>query len=115
LAQDMVRAALTVLGAGVSATFLWLWSEKATPLALAMTFSWAGATALVGSWLAADLAGGPVMPAHPTALGALALYLTGTLLHLQAIRQAFGLGDVALLSVLGGAVAAAALALAVMG
>lgn len=114
VAQDVARVALVLLGGGIAAIFLWLWHERATPLALAMTFSWAGATAAMGWWLATDLAAGARV-AQPVLLGFLAVYLTGTLLHLQAIRDAFGLGRVALVSVIGGAAAASVVVLAMLG
>ena len=115
-AQDIARAAIVLLGLTLSGTFLWLWREKATPLALAMTFSWAGASALLGWWVVYDLWAAPAwMAAHPVLLAILGVYLTGTLLHLQAVRAAFGLGQVALVGLMGGALAAAVMGLAVLG
>lgn len=115
-AQDLARAALVAMAATLAGTFLWLWREKATPLALAMTFSWAGASALLGWRVAQDMLGHPAwMVESPLLLGVLGVYLTGTLLHVEAIRRAFGLGQVALVFVLGGTLGAAMLVLAVLG
>ncbi|MCO6382506.1 MAG: hypothetical protein JXQ91_00935 [Vannielia sp.] len=115
-AMDLARAALVAMAATLSGTFLWLWREKATPLALAMTFSWAGASALLGWRVAQDVLGHPAwMVESPLLLGVLGVYLTGTLLHVEAIRQAFGLGHVALVVLLGGTLGGAVLVLGVLG
>ncbi len=114
-AQDVARAALAAMAATLSGTFLWLWREKATPLALAMTFSWAGASALMGWRVMQDVLGQPAwMLENPLLLGVLGVYLTGTLLHVEAIRRAFGLGQVALVFLLGGTLGAAVLVLSVV-
>ncbi|SIN86879.1 hypothetical protein [Vannielia litorea] len=115
-AQELARVALVAMAATLAGTFLWLWREKATPLALAMTFSWAGASALMGWRLVQDLLGHPLwMGESPMLLGVLGVYLTGTLLHVEAIRRAFGLGQVALVFLLGGTLGAAVLVLGVLG
>lgn len=115
IAQDVARAALAAMAATLAGTFLWLWREKATPLALAMTFSWAGASALMGWRVMQDVLGQPAwMLENPLLLGVLGVYLTGTLLHVEAIRRAFGLGQVALVFLLGGTLGAAVLVLGML-
>ncbi|MBS8228375.1 hypothetical protein [Vannielia litorea] len=114
-AQDVARAALATMAATLSGTFLWLWREKATPLALAMTFSWAGASTLMGWRVMQDVLGQPAwMGESPMLLGVLGVYLTGTLLHVEAIRRAFGLGQVALVFLLGGTLGGSVLVLSVL-
>ncbi|QDC09309.1 hypothetical protein FHY55_08665 [Oceanicola sp. D3] len=114
-AQDLARAALATMAATLAGTFLWLWREKATPLALAMTFSWAGASALMGWRVAQDVLGRPAwMEESPMLLGVLGVYLTGTLLHVEAIRRAFGLGQVALVFLLGGTLGTVVLVLSLL-
>ena len=67
-----------IMGGVISLTFAWLWWVRATPLALGMVLSWAGASTLLwgfggrGEW----------------ALMALAVYLTGAVVHLRVIAIA---------------------------
>ena len=67
-----------IMGAVISMTFAWLWWVRATPLALGMVLSWAGASVLLwgfagrGEW----------------ALMALAVYLAGAGVHLRVIAGA---------------------------
>ena len=46
----LAYGALTLMAAMISLTFLWLWARRATPLALGMSFSWAGAASVLGWW-----------------------------------------------------------------
>ena len=39
--------AMTLMAAMISLTFLWLWARRATPLALGMSLSWAGASSVM--------------------------------------------------------------------
>lgn len=61
----------------LSGAFVWLWLERATPLALGLALAWAGSGALLAGW-----------PATGAALGAhvfAALYGAGAVLHLRVV------------------------------
>ena len=47
---QIAYGALTLMAAMISLTFLWLWARRATPLALGMSLSWAGASSVMGWW-----------------------------------------------------------------
>ena len=47
---DIGYGAFTLMAAMISATFLWLWVRRATPLAMGMAFGWAGAASVMGWW-----------------------------------------------------------------
>ncbi|RVV99266.1 hypothetical protein EKE94_00780 [Mesobaculum littorinae] len=86
--------AMTPLAAAIAATFLWLWRERATPLALGMAFSWAGAAGLCLWWARVGAAPGPLpgQAVPPAVFACLALYLTGALLHFAVIRSSLPSG-----------------------
>ena len=50
LAYQMAYGAISAMAVLISATFFWLWWQRATPLALGMGFSWAGAGMVMGYW-----------------------------------------------------------------
>lgn len=75
--------ALAAMGALISATFLWLWWVRATPLALGMVLSWAGAAAMAGG-----LAGSASWPG----LAALPPIFGGAILHFGVMRRSMDLG-----------------------
>jgi hypothetical protein len=75
----------------ISATFLWLWGERATPLALGMSFSWLGTGLFAGGFWVVDLLGLPVgLRSEDTALVVLAVCIVGALLHFAVIHRSFG-------------------------
>ncbi len=90
------RASLTILSGAlalmalmIAATFLWLWIERATPLALGMAHGWLGAGLIAGGWWLSQLTGfGPWPPAGLVA--ALALPVVGAVLHFAVIHRSFG-------------------------
>jgi len=98
------RGVLAMLSVLIAASFLWLWQQRATPLALGMAYAWSGLALLIG----AGWAGMPeAVPAAATWIAAMALLLTGAVLHLAAIQASFGLRGGAFLVPLAGALALA--------
>jgi hypothetical protein len=49
-AYEISYGAFTLMAAMVSLTFLWVWMQRATPLAVGMSFGWAGAASVMGWW-----------------------------------------------------------------
>ena len=83
--------AFTLMAVLVSATFLWLWVKRATPLAMGMFFGWAGAAGVMGWWWSFNLLGHPVwMVANPELFLLLSAYFVGAVLHFKVIWQSFG-------------------------
>ena len=76
LAAMRGAAALALPLAGA---FVWLWLERATPLALGLALSWAGSGALLGMCLVTQ----PATGAHLFT----ALYGAGAILHLRVVAQ----------------------------
>jgi len=88
---EIAYGAIAIMSLMISATFLWLWGERATPLALGMSFSWLGAGLFAGGFWLVDLVGlsAPVW-SEDTALLVLAVYIVGALLHFAVIHRSFG-------------------------
>lgn len=87
-AARLAYASLTVLAAAIGATFLWLWRERATPLALGMAFSWLGAASIAAWWNhARGLENAEWMRGNPVLFVCLALYMTGAILHFAVISR----------------------------
>ena len=86
-----VFGAIAAMSLMISATFLWLWRERATPLALAMSFSWLGAGLSSGWWWIYDLRGRPAWDYRDDgALAVLGLFVVGAVLHFAVIHRSFG-------------------------
>lgn len=84
--------AFSLMAAFMAATFFWLWTRRATPLALGMAFSWAGAASVMGWWWVLNLADIPDwMLTNPVLLDFLAIYFVGVVMHFQVIGRSFGL------------------------
>lgn len=112
VAAQLAYAGLTALALAIAGTFLWLWRERATPLALGMAFSWAGAASVTGWWSwARTLDHGEWMRGHPALFFCLALYMTGAILHFAVIGRS--LDRTARDGLILGTAVAAALAIAV--
>jgi len=94
----VIAGAMALMALMIAATFLWLWFERTTPLALGMVFSWAGAAVFISWWWGGALMGG-LGPGWPSAIGALTqgLFLVGAVLHFAVIHRSFGLQGVAFL------------------
>ena len=87
----LAYGALTLMAAMISLTFLWLWARRATPLALGMSCSWAGAASVLGWWWVFRLLDQPRAMLENQALFLfLSLYFAGALLHFAVIQRSFG-------------------------
>lgn len=83
--------AIALMALMIAATFLWLWFERATPLALGMAYSWSGIGLVTGWWWLFNLMGQPVWATdHPGLFAVLALYVVGAVLHFSVIHRSFG-------------------------
>ena len=83
--------AFTLMAAMISLTFLWLWAKRATPLAIGMSFGWAGAASVMGWWWSFNVLQQPAwMAKHPVLLVFLSAYFVGAVLHFQVIGRSFG-------------------------
>ncbi|OIP82994.1 MAG: hypothetical protein AUK37_08105 [Rhodobacterales bacterium CG2_30_65_12] len=87
----VANGAMALMALMIAATFLWLWFERATPLALGMVYSWAGAALFIGGGWALALSGQAAWPAFAhVAVLVQGLYLVGALLHFAVIHRSFG-------------------------
>ena len=88
LAYQMAYGAISAMAVLISATFFWLWWQRATPLALGMGFSWAGAGMVMGYWWVHNLLDRPDwMDENPILFVFLAAYIVGAILHFRVIAQ----------------------------
>ncbi len=88
---ELGYGAFTLMAAMISLTFLWLWAARATPLALGMAFSWAGAASVMGWWWVYNLLNRPdMMTENEVLLVFLSLYFVGAILHFAVIQRSFG-------------------------
>lgn len=91
--------AITLMGLMIALTFLWLYLQRATPLALGMAYSWCGASLVLGWWWIYALLGAPeAMTASALHFAPLAVYLSGAVLHFSVIHRSFGLHGAAFLA-----------------
>lgn len=103
---EVAYGAITLMAGMIAATFLWLFVVRATPLALGMAYSWAGAGAVMGWWWFFNLSGQPDwLRASPVLFAFLPLYFVGAVLHFAVIHRSFGLHGLAFLVPVLGAVA----------
>jgi len=78
--------AFSIMAAMISLTFLWLWASKDTPLALGMSYSWAGAASVMGWWWVFTVFGQPVqMEQSQVFFVFLSLYFVGAIMHFSVI------------------------------
>ena len=88
-AYQVGYGAIAIMGWGISVTFLWLWWVRATPLALGMAFSWAGAACVMGWWWVYNLLDHPeLMQQNPGLFVFLSLYIVGATMHFRVIEDA---------------------------
>ena len=88
---QIAYGALSLMAAMICLTFLWLWAQRATPLALGMSFSWAGAASVLAWWWIYNLLGHPgAMYESRVLFGFLALYFAGAFLHFSVIQRSIG-------------------------
>lgn len=97
--------AITLMGLMIALTFLWLYIQRATPLALGMAYSWCGASLVLGWWWLYVMLGKPeAMALNALLFAPLALYLSGAILHFSVIHRSFGWHGAAFLAPVLGAV-----------
>ena len=95
---EVAYGAITLMAGMIAATFLWLFVVRATPLALGMAYSWAGAGCVMGWWWVYNLAGQPEWLAQsPVLVAFLPFYFVGAVLHFAVIHRSFGLHGLAFL------------------
>ncbi len=95
---EVAYGAITLMAGMIAATFLWLFIVRATPLALGMAYSWAGAGCVMGWWWVYNLAGQPVwLTDSPLLFAFLPFYFVGAVLHFAVIHRSFGLHGLAFL------------------
>lgn len=98
--------AITLMGMMISLTFMWLYVQRATPLALGMAYSWSGASLVLGWWWVFAVTGEPaVMEGSSLHFAPLALYWSGAILHFGVISRSFGLHGAVFLGPVAAAVA----------
>lgn len=101
--------AITMMSMMISATFLWLYVQRATPLALGMAYSWSGAGMVMGWWWLYAVLGRPLWVLDsPVLFNFLSLYFVGAVLHFSVIHRSFGWHGSAFLLPIIGAVALSA-------
>lgn len=102
---QVAYGAITLMAMMIAATFLWLFVVQATPLALGMAYSWAGAGFVMGWWWYYNLSGQPDwLRESPVLFNFLPFYFVGAVLHFSVIHRSFGLHGVAFLLPILGAV-----------
>jgi hypothetical protein len=83
--------AICVMALLISGTFLWLWQVRATPLALGMSFSWAGLGLTLGWWWAMQIRQSSTWGLEAAILFLfLSLLMSGAVLHFAVIQGSFG-------------------------
>ncbi|MAM61214.1 hypothetical protein [Maritimibacter sp. UBA3975] len=88
---EIVYGVIALMAAMIAATFLWLWLERTTPLAIGMVVSWFGLACLAAWWWLYNLLGAPVWAqTHPAIFSVLALPIVGSILHFAVIQRSFG-------------------------
>lgn len=91
-AYSVAYGVVVTLALSMSATFFWLWRERATPLALGMGFSWAGTSGVMGWWWLYHRLGEPqIMVENELLFLFVSSYLIGGILHFQVIIRSLGL------------------------
>jgi len=102
--------AFTLMAAMISLTFLWLWARRATPLAIGMSFGWAGAASVMGWWWSFNVLHQPEWMSHnPVLLMFLSVYYVGAVLHFQVIGRSLGRRQKSFLIPIGGSILASAM------
>lgn len=91
-AYDIGNGAFAIMAAMVSLTFLWLWSQRTTPLALGMALGWAGASSVMGWWWIFNLLREPEgMRQSSEFFLFLSVYFAGAVMHFSVIGRSLRL------------------------
>ena len=78
--------AIALMAVAISLTFLWLYVQRTTPLALGMSFSWAGAASVMGWWWLYNTFDKPAaMDESEVLFIFVALYFVGAIMHFGVI------------------------------
>ncbi|MEM5467909.1 hypothetical protein [Celeribacter marinus] len=89
---QVAYGAICVMALLISATFFWLWHERATPLALGMSLSWAGTGLTIGWWWLMRVLNDPAWGMEAALLFVfLSLLICGAVVHFAVIQGSFGL------------------------
>ena len=95
---EVAYGAITIMALMISGTFLWLWVERTTPLALGMAFSWADCASVLGwRWLFSAFGEPEAMQGHSALFLFLSLLFVGSILHFATIQRSLGLNGRAFL------------------
>lgn len=90
-AYQIGYGAFALMAAMISLTFLWLWIRRATSLALGMSFSWAGASSVIGWWWVYNVLNRPeTMFEQELLFFFLSRYFVGAILHFTVMQRSFG-------------------------
>lgn len=88
--------AFSLLALVIAGTFLWLWVQRSTPLALGMAFGWGGAAGVMAWWWVFNVLSRPEwMQDNPFLFVFLSFSLVGAILHLDVIGRSFALSRLA--------------------
>ena len=88
--------AFAILALIIAATFLWLWFQRSTPLALGMAFGWGGASGVMAWWWFFNVLSKPDwMQDNPVLFLYLSFSLVGAILHFDVIGRSFALSRLA--------------------
>jgi len=84
--------AIALMAVAISLTFLWLYVQRTTPLALGMSFSWAGAASVMGWWWLYNAFDRPgAMDESGVLFLFVALYFVGAIMHFAVILKSLDL------------------------
>ena len=89
-AQSMGVGAIALMSGTIALTFLWLWWERATPLALGMAVSWSGTASMMGWCVMPSLGRPEAMGGGALPLVFLSLQITGAMLHFEVMETSMG-------------------------
>ena len=93
VAYSIALGTIVVMALMISVTFFWLWQRRETPLALGMSFSWAGAASVLGWWWISHVLHGPVgMKENGFLFVFLGLYFVGAVQHFVVMQRSMGIG-----------------------
>lgn len=88
---NVVFGVIALMALMIAGTFMWLWFERTTPLAIGMVISWLGIAWMASWWWVLNLIGAPDMVlSHPGIFGVLAFPIVGAVLHFAVIQRSFG-------------------------
>ena len=95
VAYSIAFGTISIMALMISLTFFWLWRRRETPLALGMSFSWAGAASVLGWWWLFHVLHEPdIMRDSAYLFVFLALYFVGAVLHFTVMQRSMGVSTV---------------------